>query len=261
MQKFKKSPVTIVCYVLAALALVYCCYVLGNSYKTVAEYYAAYNMKPQIGEILTYMLQGGLTPLTSAVTLFMAAHILDAVRKLDPKNYVSVPAADAAVQAADDDISAEAAADEESENAAAAEEMPEYEDGVVEFDGSESKDTEDTVFEDEDSHEFTEFVESSAPEADADMTVEGEKAEFSKLAEDLAGDYSQNTQEAETAEVKAEETAEAETAEISEDSESVSEGNADTGNADKAETADSSAEAPKPKKRRRRKPANKQSDK
>ena len=243
MQKFKKSPVTIICYVFAALALVYCCYVLGNSYKTVAEYYAAYNMKPQFGEILTYMMQSGLAPLTSAVTLFMAAYILDTVRKLDPKKYITVPAADAAVSAAASEAEAETAvSDTEGEETAAAEEMPEYEDGVVEFDGSEEKASEETVFEGEETHEFTEFVEASAPEADEDMKVDSEKAEFSKLAEDLAGDYTENAQEETAAEPKADEEAASD-------------------EAAKPEETDDNSEAPKPKKRRRRKPSNKQSAK
>ena len=132
MQKLKKSPVSIVCYVIAALALIYCFYVLGTAYKTVADYYAAYNMQPQLKEVVTYVLQTGLAPLTSAITLFMAAYILDSVRKLDPNNYVTVE--DKAVKA--ETAVAADAADTDSEDVAAAEDMPEYEDGVVEFEGT-----------------------------------------------------------------------------------------------------------------------------
>jgi hypothetical protein len=92
MKKLKVSPVVIICYVLAALSLVYFCYLLGTTYKTIADYYSAYGMKPQFGETVAYILQSAVTPLVNTILLFMAGYILNAVRKLDPNNYVEVEA-------------------------------------------------------------------------------------------------------------------------------------------------------------------------
>jgi hypothetical protein len=264
MQKLKKSPVSIVCYVIAALALIYCFYVLGTAYKTVAQYYAAYNMKPQIGEIVTYVLQTGLAPLTSAITLFMAAYILDAVRKLDPNNYVTVEKKAVTEETA---VAADAA-DTDSEDASAAETMPEYEDGVVEFEGAAAENAEDGEFEGKDTHEFTEFVESSAPETDEDMKVEGETAGFSRLAEDLAGDYTEKAEAEEAAapaeetvkaEVEADKTAEATEAVETEDKTADEAGKgSDTDKSDNKEEAP--AQKPKSKKKNNRKPAAKKEE-
>lgn len=253
MQKLKKSPVSIACYIIAALVLIYCFYLLGTSYKTIADYYSAYSMKPQFGEVATYILQSCLTPFVSAVTLFMAAFILDSVRKLDPKNYVEVKApaaiADGTAVAFE---GAEADAADEAE-ITAAETMPEYEDGVVEFGEADNAAAETEADGAEiaagDSAEFTEFVEASAAEADEDMKVDGETAEFSKLAEDLAGDYTDKAEE--STEVSSEDAAEEEpTVAIEEAAEAPAE--EQTEQAAEA-PAEQTEEAPKPKKKRRRK--------
>lgn len=256
MQKLKKSPVSIACYIIAALVLIYCFYLLGTSYKTIADYYSAYSMKPQFGEVATYIMQNCLTPFVSAVTLFMAAFILDSVRKLDPKNYVEVkvPAgiADGAAVAFE---GAEADAADEAE-ITAAETMPEYEDGVVEFGEADNAAAETEADGAEiaagDSAEFTEFVEASAAEADEDMKVDGETAEFSKLAEDLAGDYTDKAEE--STEAAAADAAEEEPTVAIEEAAETAEEAAEAPAEEAAESAAEQAEeAPKPKKKRRRK--------
>lgn len=256
MQKLKKSPVSIACYIIAALVLIYCFYLLGTSYKTIADYYSAYSMKPQFGEVATYILQSCLTPFVSAVTLFMAAFILDSVRKLDPKNYVEVKApagiADGAAVAFE---GAEADAADEAE-ITAAETMPEYEDGVVEFGEADNAAAETEADGAEiaagDSAEFTEFVEASAAEADEDMKVDGETAEFSKLAEDLAGDYTDKAEE--STEAAAADAAEEEPTVAIEEAAETAEEAAEAAAEEAAESAAEQAEeAPKPKKKRRRK--------
>ena len=86
-KKFIQSPVAIICYVLAALMVVYACYQGGNTVKQINEYYASYGMSAKPMEYVTYVLQGMLEPLIHAFTFFIAGYILNAVRKLDPKNF------------------------------------------------------------------------------------------------------------------------------------------------------------------------------
>lgn len=86
-KKFIQSPVAIICYVLAALMVVYACYQGGSTVKQINEYYASYGMSAKPMEYVTYVLQGMLEPLIHAFTFFIAGYILNAVRKLDPKNF------------------------------------------------------------------------------------------------------------------------------------------------------------------------------
>ena len=88
-KKFRRSAVTIICYVLAALMLIYTCYQIGNTIHTINEYYAQYGMKATPVEYLTYIVQSALTPLINAAVLFMLAVIHNEVRKNNPANYQS----------------------------------------------------------------------------------------------------------------------------------------------------------------------------
>lgn len=90
---YKQSPIAIVCYVLAALMVLYACYTAGNTVKQINEYYSSYGMSASAKEYLTYVAQALIEPLIHAFTFFMAGYILTAVRKLDPKNYVAEKAA------------------------------------------------------------------------------------------------------------------------------------------------------------------------
>ena len=86
-KKFIQSPVAIICYVVAALMLVYACYQGGSTVKQINEYYAGYGMSAKASEYVMYVLQAMLEPLFHAIVIFMAGYILTAVRKLDSKNY------------------------------------------------------------------------------------------------------------------------------------------------------------------------------
>ena len=85
---YAQSPIAIVCYVLAALMVLYACYTAGNTVKQINEYYGSYGMTASGKDYITYVAQAMLDPLMHAFTFFMAGYILTAVRKLDPKNYV-----------------------------------------------------------------------------------------------------------------------------------------------------------------------------
>ena len=88
-KKFRRSAVAVICYVLAALMLIYTCYQIGSTIHTINEYYAQYGMKATPVEYLTYVGQNAMTPLVNAVILFMLARVLEEVRKNNPANYRS----------------------------------------------------------------------------------------------------------------------------------------------------------------------------
>ena len=88
-KKFRRSAVTTICYVLAALMLIYTCYQIGSTVHTINEYYGQYGMQATAVEYLTYTAQAALTPLFNTIVLFMLARILDEVRKNNPANYRS----------------------------------------------------------------------------------------------------------------------------------------------------------------------------
>ena len=67
--------------------VVYACYQGGSTDKQINEYYASYGMSAKPMEYVTYVMQGMLEPLIHAFTFFIAGYILNAVRKLDPKNF------------------------------------------------------------------------------------------------------------------------------------------------------------------------------
>lgn len=89
MKKFKKSPIAIVCYVIASIFTVYFIAVIFSTLHSINEYYASYDMQAGFGETLGYLLQNGLGPLTNAILIFMAGFILDEVRKLNPANWMT----------------------------------------------------------------------------------------------------------------------------------------------------------------------------
>ena len=88
-KKFRRSPVTVICYVLAALMLIYACYQAGTTIHQINEYYSQYGMKATPVEYLTYVSQAIMTTLINAIVLFMLAMIHDDVRKNNPANFMS----------------------------------------------------------------------------------------------------------------------------------------------------------------------------
>lgn len=89
MKKYRRTPISIICYVIAALLLIYTCYVGSTTVATIVDYYASYDMAPQAGEFVTYLMQNCLMPFVSAILIGMSGFILDAVRKADPANWLT----------------------------------------------------------------------------------------------------------------------------------------------------------------------------
>ena len=89
MKKFRRSPIAVICYVMAAITAAYFIAVIFSTMSTIHQYYAQYQMSAGFGETLGYLLQNGLSPLVSAITLFMAGFILEEVRKLNPSNWMT----------------------------------------------------------------------------------------------------------------------------------------------------------------------------
>ena len=89
MKQFRKSPIAIACYVISALFAVYFLFICVNTIITINQYYASYDMSAGFGETLGYIVQSGLSPLASTITVFMAGFILEEVRKLNPANWMT----------------------------------------------------------------------------------------------------------------------------------------------------------------------------
>ena len=88
-KKFRRSPVTVICFVLAALMLIYACYQGGSTVHQINDYYAQYGMKAKPAEYLTYVSQSIMATLINAIVLFMLAKIHDDVRRNNPANFMS----------------------------------------------------------------------------------------------------------------------------------------------------------------------------
>ena len=92
MKKLKKSPITIACYVIAGLSILYAAYSLYAAVAYLSNYFTAYgtSIAANLSDSMTYMLSQSFTPLCFAVMMFMCGHINDAVRALNPDNYVMI---------------------------------------------------------------------------------------------------------------------------------------------------------------------------
>lgn len=88
-KKLKQSPVVIALYVLALLGLAYTFIQIGSTVKYIVSYYSSYGMKPGFSEVLNYVMQAVFQPLSSSILIAAAAYILNAVRALNPSNYIS----------------------------------------------------------------------------------------------------------------------------------------------------------------------------
>lgn len=89
MKQFRRSKIAIVCYILAVLFAVYCVYAIATAIVTINQYYASYGMSPGAGEVVSYLFQSAVSPLTTMITIFMAGLILEEVRKLNPANWAT----------------------------------------------------------------------------------------------------------------------------------------------------------------------------
>lgn len=91
-KKLKKSPISIVCYVIATLSLVYGIYAFAGGISYLNQYFTAYgtSISENMKDAMSYLLSQSFTPVCFAVLVFMCGHINDAVRALNPDNFVEV---------------------------------------------------------------------------------------------------------------------------------------------------------------------------
>lgn len=88
-KRYRRSRVSVVCYVIAALMFGYVCYQIGTTVQTINEYYAQYGMSAQPLEYVTYTLQAALQPIVYTIVIFMLGYILDAVRRNNKAYYLT----------------------------------------------------------------------------------------------------------------------------------------------------------------------------
>ena len=84
---FQRSPMTIVCYVLAAILLVLAIHQMVDAWTTAADYYNAYDLESSKTEEALYMLQSSMATLTFAFVSFISGFIISEIRKGNPENY------------------------------------------------------------------------------------------------------------------------------------------------------------------------------
>lgn len=189
MKKFRRSPFTIACYVIAAMFAAYFVTIVISTVTTINQYYAAYDMSPTFGEVASYLFQQGTMPLFAAIGTFMAGIILDEVRKGNPANWASDEEISEAKEAkrlakeAKQIAKGEAAAAAATAASAAAEKIASDESIKPEFAAvvaEESKNT--VVFDDEEDAEAADEAEAVAEKADEAEAAVEEKAEEAAVA-------------------------------------------------------------------------------
>ena len=89
MKKYRRSPFTIVCYIVAAIFAAYFVTITVSTIITIDQYYAAYNMSATFGEVMGYLFQNGIQPLEAMILTFMVGLIYDEVRKQNPAYWAS----------------------------------------------------------------------------------------------------------------------------------------------------------------------------
>ncbi|MBQ6388656.1 MAG: hypothetical protein IJH90_03375 [Mogibacterium sp.] len=184
MKKFRRSPITIACYVIAALIVVYFCVTAVSTIRTIDEYYAQYGMTGTFTEYVTYIFQNGFGTLVNAIMIFMAGLIYDAVRKLDPNNWKT-----------DEELAEEKAAKKLPKDASAAAAAADAKD-IVEFDKAEEAAEESAEAADENA----EVVEAAAVEEAAVEEVEAVEEAAEEVEEVVeAAEPAEETAEAEEA--------------------------------------------------------------
>ena len=88
-KKYRRSGISVACYVIAALMFVYVCFQIWSTVQTINEYYAQYGMSAEPLEYVTYALQSALQPIVYTIVIFMLGYILDAVRKNNKAYYLT----------------------------------------------------------------------------------------------------------------------------------------------------------------------------
>ncbi len=203
MKKFRRSPVAIACYVIAALLAVYFLAVIFSTLSTINEYYAQYDMRAGFGETFGYLMQNGMSIFVNALLVFMAGFILETVRKLNPSNWMT-----------DEEIAEAREAKQlaRQEKQAAKGEAAKVKAGVITAEEAEAANAEKSV----EAVFVTPKEENSDAEADAETEAEAEEAQedpeepAAETEETAAEDENADevTEEKEAAEESAEEQAE-----------------------------------------------------
>lgn len=88
-KKFRKSPIAIACYVIAALLMVYTLFTLKSTVAYIVGYLGSYGMTimDNFGDSVSYILTAVVQPLVLTIVVFMAGYILEEVRSLNPDYY------------------------------------------------------------------------------------------------------------------------------------------------------------------------------
>ena len=86
-KKFQRSPMTIVCYVLAALLLILAIQQMVSAWSTAADYYAAYELDQNPMDECLYVLQSAMATLTFTFLAFIGEFSIGEIRKLNPESY------------------------------------------------------------------------------------------------------------------------------------------------------------------------------
>ena len=89
-KKLKQSPIVLILYLLGALMMVYTIYQIISTCSAISSYYSQMGSAPKATEIINYVLQAIVQPIASAALLGGAGYILNEVRALNPKNYITV---------------------------------------------------------------------------------------------------------------------------------------------------------------------------
>ena len=202
MKKFRRSPFTIACYVIAAMFAAYFVTIVISTVTTINQYYAAYDMSPTFGEVASYLFQQGTMPLFAAIGTFMAGIILDEVRKGNPANWASdeeISEAKEAKQIAKGEAAAAAAT-----AAAGAEKLASDDSIKPEFAAVVAEESNNTVVFDDDDEEaeaVNEAAEASTDtleEASGDASADAEeKEEVSDVFEVEVAEDAEKTEEVE----------------------------------------------------------------
>ena len=90
-KKFRKSPIAIACYVIAAILLVYTCYAIGSTISYLSSQFATYgmSMSDELGYVVSSVISVVVQPLASAIIIFMAGYILEELRSQNPCYYLT----------------------------------------------------------------------------------------------------------------------------------------------------------------------------
>jgi len=119
----KKSPLTIVLYVIAAILLIYAFYMVGSTITYLHSYFSAYgsSFSKNLGTSIGYICTQSLVYFVYAIIVFVAAKIYNEVRALNDKNYLSAAESKAILKAKEAKAEAKAAEKKAKANRKAAE--------------------------------------------------------------------------------------------------------------------------------------------